>query len=81
MRVNWSSARAQEQAQTAHVCRGYLTMLRNECKRPRNPELAVLVEQVVPDRDAVFANRNEFMLHHNDPELATSFRNAFAERM
>jgi hypothetical protein len=74
LQVNWDRADAQDQAACAKVCRGSLVMLKNECKLPRDPELVALMRSIEPDRETVFAHRNEFMLHHNNPDLAASFR-------
>lgn len=66
LRVNWSLPNAKVKAADAALCRGALTMLRNSCKVPRDPDLAAAVRSVEPDRENVFANPNEFMLHHHN---------------
>jgi hypothetical protein len=75
MLVDWTAPDAQEQAQHKPVCAGYAIMLKNESKIPRDIELAAPIVSIKPDKKTIFANRNEFMLHHNDPDLAARFRN------
>ena len=45
-------------------CRGALTMMRNQCKIPRDLKMAELVRTVEADRDAVFSHSIEFIAHH-----------------
>jgi hypothetical protein len=74
MRINWSRPDAQRQASTAALCRGALTMLRNECYLPRDAALAEVARAVETDRITVFANRNEFMQHHFNEHLIAAMR-------
>lgn len=46
-------------------CRGALTMMRNTCKLPRDPEMSALVKTVEPDRVNVFSQVAEFIQYHS----------------
>ncbi len=64
MQVQWSAPDNQEQAKTAPLCFGFLTMMKNAGKLPRNPELAAAV--VVMERNPdYFTFPHEFKAHHN----------------
>ena len=60
-KLNWQG----DQMANAALCAGALTFMRNVVKRPRDPVLAAAVDASQADRELVFANRNEFMAHHN----------------
>lgn len=45
------------------LCAGLLSMLKNQCKTPRDPELANASRRVGPNV-GVFAHRQEFIAHH-----------------
>ncbi len=54
----------EEQLPDAALCAGALIFMRNQCKLPRDPELAAACKSVAADREAVFLNRAEFLSHH-----------------
>jgi hypothetical protein len=72
--VNWEREDAQEKAQTARLCRGAMTMLRNEMKMPDDPDLKEAYMSVEPDKETVFSSRSEFIQYHHNPRLASVFR-------
>jgi hypothetical protein len=54
-----------EQAEIkAPRCRGAITLMRNTCKSPRDPEMRDLTKTVPADRENVFSNSKEFVDHH-----------------
>ena len=54
----------EEQLPDAPFCAGALAFMRNQCKVPRDPELAEAMGQVERDPD-VFNHALEFLDHHN----------------
>lgn len=64
MQVRWTSDDAQEQAKVKPLCFGFLTMMRNAGKLPRNPEFASHV-QVMEKDNTFFTFPHEFKQHHN----------------
>lgn len=64
MTVNWESTSSQERAATAPLCFGLLTMMKNSCKSPRNPELANTVRGMERNTDEFFGFIQEFIAHH-----------------
>lgn len=57
--ATWTQSEA-----SAPRCRGALTLIRNECKRPGNPELLALLTDVAQDNQTVFSHRLQFLDHH-----------------
>lgn len=51
------------QLSDAAMCAGALAMLSNQCKLPRDPDLAEVVQQVPSDPE-VFTMATEFVEHH-----------------
>jgi len=51
----------------ASLCRGSLIFLRNSCKLPRSSAYAAAVLETPVDRNTVFGNSAEFLLHHQSP--------------
>lgn len=64
LQIDWDSENSAETLREAHLCKGYLTMLANQHKLPRDTEQAELVNITMPDRDNVFAHQLEFVKHH-----------------
>lgn len=70
LRINWELPNAQELANNAPLCRGYVTFLRNTDSLPTSFDTS----SVEPDHEAVFSNYQEFHLHHHDLELMQVFQ-------
>ncbi len=64
MQVNWSADDADKQALEKPLCFGFLTMMKNGCKMPHDPELAARVKDMERDPE-FFAFPHEFKQHHN----------------
>lgn len=65
MQVRWTEEDAQEQARVKPLCFGFLTMMRNAGKLPRNPDFAAHVREMEKDTDQFFTFPHEFAIHHN----------------
>lgn len=63
--VNWTSDNAQEQAQDQPLCFGFLTMMKNAGKLPRDPEFAKHVIAMERDTENFFSFPHEFKAYHN----------------
>lgn len=66
--VDWEADNAQELAEVAPLCHGFLVMARNACKIPDNPEVAEAVRGVESDKETYFSFPHEFYDHHRRPE-------------
>ena len=62
--VDWDAADAEEKADQAGPCVGALIFLANQCKLPRDQEIAARVRAVDPDPDEVFSTAEQFCQHH-----------------
>ena len=56
-----------EEDTSSIVCRGWLTMMRNECKAPRNAKLYKMTRIVKPNREDYFSHTSEFKEYHSTP--------------
>lgn len=65
MQVKWTSDDAQEQAKVKPLCFGFLTMMKNSGKLPRNPEFAEHVSTMEKNTEEFFMFPHEFKEHHN----------------
>lgn len=65
MQVQWTADDAQEQTREKPLCVGFLTMMANSGKLPRDPAFAQHVVAMKKDKDEFFTFPHEFKQHHN----------------
>lgn len=67
MAIDWEAKNAQELAQQAPLCRGFLVMAKNACKLPENPDVADAMDAVERDNERFFGFPHEFHDYHKRP--------------
>lgn len=67
-KVDWEKTKQEDLPEfgLTHPCIGELVFMRNTCKSPRDPDFRELVNEYPPDREQVFANKQEFINHHSN---------------
>ena len=54
-------------------CRGAVTLMRNTCKLPRDPDMAALVRTVPADHANIFSSPKQFVEHHRSGTVRTAY--------
>ncbi|MEE8263233.1 MAG: hypothetical protein V3R83_12295 [Gammaproteobacteria bacterium] len=69
MEIDWEVSDLDKEiaVESANHCLGYLTLMRNACKLPRDAEAKKLLSSVDRNSSDFFSFPQEFYLHHKDP--------------
>lgn len=68
MRVDWEGRKKNSAAakpETAPLCRGFVTFMKNNVKYAENEEVREAMKEVEVDRETLFGWQHEFIEHHS----------------